>query len=75
MSDRALLEAFGFTVPAASNGHTFHLICSGCGQEFGSNRRQLPGERSWCGCAECKKKAAALRVRDYRNRKTQERGK
>src|SRR5947207_1554890 len=24
-------------------------VCAGCGHEFDSNRRQLPGKRSWCG--------------------------
>src|SRR5947208_12887063 len=40
---------------AAMNGHrgAFRHVCAGCGREFASNRRQLPGKRSWCGRPEC----------------------
>jgi hypothetical protein len=53
------------------NGYAraFKHVCAGCGREFDSNRRQLPGKRMWCGRAECKKQAAAERARDYRARK------
>lgn len=59
---------------ANSNGYAkaFKHVCSGCGREFDSNRRQLPGKRVWCGRAECKKEASALRARDYRDRKAKE---
>jgi hypothetical protein len=50
----------------------FKHVCASCGREFDSNRRQLPGKRSWCGRDECKKEAAALRARDYRDRKAKE---
>src|SRR5258708_6522399 len=48
----------------------FKHTCAGCGREFDSNRRQLPGKRSWCGREECKRVAAAERAKDYRERKT-----
>jgi hypothetical protein len=47
-------------------------ICAGCGDEFTSNRRPVPGKRSWCGKPECKKQAAALRAEEYRKRKSKE---
>lgn len=70
----AIIELLHERIAASSpNGHgNFTHVCAGCGREFTSNRRQLPGKRMWCGRAECKKEAAALRARDYRDRRTKE---
>ena len=57
-------SANGYVHPGA-----YQHVCAGCGREFASNRRQLPGKRMWCGRAECKKEAAALRSREHRDRK------
>jgi hypothetical protein len=70
-----LLQKWGLEY--RNNGSTgyakaFKHVCSGCGREFDSNRRQLPGKRVWCGRAECRKEASALRARDYRDRKAKE---
>jgi hypothetical protein len=51
---------------------TYAHVCGSCGREFDSNRRQLPGKRSWCGREECKKLAAAERAKGYRDRKSKE---
>lgn len=56
------------------NGHvgTYTHVCSGCGQEFDTNRRQVPGKHVWCGKPECKKEAAAQRAREFRKRQQKE---
>lgn len=58
--------------PSSNGSGAYKHVCSGCGREFDSNRRQLPGKRVWCGRDECRKEAAALRARDYRDRKAKE---
>jgi Fe2+ or Zn2+ uptake regulation protein len=73
-AEQSLLQAFGFEeafAPAEQNGHTYHLVCANCQNVFGSNRKQLPGQRTYCSKAECKKAGAAQRVRDYRQRKVE----
>ena len=55
----------------ASYVKAYKHVCAGCGREFVSNRRQLPGKRSWCGRPECRKVAATERARAYRERRAQ----
>jgi hypothetical protein len=50
----------------------FKHVCAACGREFSSNRRQLPGKKSWCDKPECRKVAATERAQAYRDRKTME---
>lgn len=65
----------------SSNGHQvaqkrsgrYPHVCAGCGDEFTSNRRAVPGKHSWCGKPGCKKQAAALRSEEYRQRKAEQR--
>jgi hypothetical protein len=64
-------ERIGRSSPNGAHGAFTH-VCASCGREFSSNRRPLPGKRSWCGRAECKKVAATERARNYRDRKAKE---
>lgn len=59
-------------VPVASNGHhkAFRLVCENCGEEFESNRKQVPGKRAWCSKPDCKRAAGAMRARDLRERRS-----
>jgi len=66
-----LLEDIVEAVPVASNGHHkgFTLTCANCGEEFPSNRRQLPGKHAWCSKPNCRRAAGAARARNFRERR------
>lgn len=60
-------------LPHANGKAGYENTCSSCGRPYQSNRRALPGRRSYC--PDCRKSGepAADRARDYRDRKAKER--
>ncbi len=74
MLDLAALRAFGLedlmAAPASPNGYAHHLVCFGCGKEFGSNRSEKEGRRAWCATCKAAGKPSAQRARDFRASKS-----